>query len=257
MPSDESGRRRPSFDNDDLQPNIAMWGKKPLRFGAAYRSRLKHSRHVSVYLSANVTEILLNHTGTSVEALDVVSLSGKRFRVKAKRFVLACGGMENARLLLVSRGVQESGIGNLYDVVGRYFMGHPRAVFGKIQLSGPHKFPLLLGFLLSEGMAQVGIQFSEEMQTRGVTQSLSNPGTSIRAVGTSIPIICAYDEDLAAERILGEQVPSFRCNACAGSRAHLSHSSSRADATLCMSTGQNGEEQDRPRGDRAPPGHLL
>ena len=31
---------------------------------------------------------------------------------------------------------------------------------------GPHKFPLLLGFPLSEGMAQAGIQFSEEMQKR-------------------------------------------------------------------------------------------
>ena len=28
-----------------------------------------------------------------------MSLRGKRFRIKAKRFVLACGGLENARLL--------------------------------------------------------------------------------------------------------------------------------------------------------------
>ena len=161
-----SQQEKALFDHDDLKPNISVWAKRPLRFGAAYRSRLKHSRHVSAYLSANVTEILLNHPGTAVEALNVVSLSGKRFRIKAKRFVLACGGMENARLLLVSRGVQESGIGNQYDVVGRYFMDHPRAVFGKIKLSRPHKFPMLLGFPLAEGMAQVGIQFSEETQKR-------------------------------------------------------------------------------------------
>ena len=74
--------------------------------------------------------------------------------------------MENARLLLVSRGVQGHGIGNQYDVVGRYFMDHPRAVFGKIKLSRPYKFPMLLGFPLAEGMAQVGIQFSEETQKR-------------------------------------------------------------------------------------------
>ena len=139
MPSDESGRRKP-FAHADLKPTIAMWAKKPLRFGAAYRSQLKHSRQVSVYLNANVTEILLNASGTAVEALNVVSLRGKRFRIKAKRFVLACGGLENARLLLVSRGVQGNGIGNQYDVVGRYFMDHPRAVFGKIKLFGPHKF---------------------------------------------------------------------------------------------------------------------
>jgi choline dehydrogenase-like flavoprotein len=104
-----------------------------------------------VYLSANVTEILLNHAGTSVEALRVVSLSGKRFHIEAKRFVLACGGMENARLLLVSRSVQGHGIGNQYDVVGRYFMDHPRAVYGKVKLFRPHKFPVLLGFPLTGG----------------------------------------------------------------------------------------------------------
>jgi hypothetical protein len=45
-------------------------------------------------------------------------------------------------------------------------MDHPRAVFGKIQLSEPQKFPMLLGFPLAEGMAQVGIQFSDQTQER-------------------------------------------------------------------------------------------
>jgi hypothetical protein len=65
-----------------------------------------------MYLNANATEILLNHAGSFVETLTVATLSGKRFCVKAKRFVLACGGMENIRLLLVSQGVQGHGIGN-------------------------------------------------------------------------------------------------------------------------------------------------
>jgi choline dehydrogenase-like flavoprotein len=154
------------FDNGELRPNVSLWAKKPLRFGAAYRSRLKRSRNISVYLHANVTEILLNPGGTAVEALRVATLNGKRFSIKARRFILACGGMENARLLLVSRGVQEHGIGNRYDVVGRYFMDHPRAVFGQVKLSGQRRMPLLLGIPLAEGMAQVGIQFSEHMQMR-------------------------------------------------------------------------------------------
>jgi choline dehydrogenase-like flavoprotein len=154
------------FDHEDLKPNISLWAKKPLRFGAAYKSRLKHSRNIAVYLNANVTEILLNHAGTSVEALRAETLGGKRCRITAKRFILACGGMENARLLLVSRGVQTHGIGNQYDVVGRYFMDHPRAVFGKVKLSRPYRFPMLLGIPLAQGMAQVGIQLSEATQKR-------------------------------------------------------------------------------------------
>jgi choline dehydrogenase-like flavoprotein len=46
--------------------------------------------------------------------------------VTAECYVLAGGGIENARLLLASNGVQEAGVGNVSDTVGRYFMEHLR-----------------------------------------------------------------------------------------------------------------------------------
>ena len=46
----------------------------------------------------------------------------------ARRFVLAAGGIENARLLLASRSSHERGVGNEYDLVGRNFMEHPRCI---------------------------------------------------------------------------------------------------------------------------------
>jgi hypothetical protein len=144
-----SQAERTLFGNNDL-PTISLWAKKPLRFGAAYSSQLKRSCYISVYLNANVTVILSNPSGTSVDALRVATLSGKGFRPKAKRVVLACGSMENARLLLVPREVQGHGIGNRDDVVGRYFMDHPRAVFGKVKLYGRYKLPVLLGLPLEK-----------------------------------------------------------------------------------------------------------
>jgi choline dehydrogenase-like flavoprotein len=39
---------------------------------------------------------------------------------------MAAGGIENARLLLASRRVHHAGLGNENDLVGRYFMDHPR-----------------------------------------------------------------------------------------------------------------------------------
>jgi choline dehydrogenase-like flavoprotein len=161
-----SPTERRLFDNADLWPNISMWAKKPLRFGAVYRKQLQKSRNISLYLHANVTDIQLNHAGNRVEECTALSLSGKTLYLKAKRFVLACGGLETARLLLVSRSVQPQGIGNQFDIVGRYYMDHPRAVFGKVRLSSPQKLPLLLGMPLADGMAQVGIQCSEAVQRR-------------------------------------------------------------------------------------------
>jgi hypothetical protein len=154
------------FNNDELEPNISLWAKKPLRFGAAYKSRLKRSRNVTIYLNANVTEVMMNPAGNLVAELQFVTLSGKKARIRAKRFVLACGGLENARLLLVSRGVQPNGIGNQFDLVGRFFMDHPRTVYGKIRLSGKQRLPLLLGIPVRDGIGQLGIQLSEKVQRK-------------------------------------------------------------------------------------------
>jgi hypothetical protein len=45
--------------------------------------------------------------------------------------VLACGGIENARLLFVSNSVLKNGIGNQNDLVGRFFMEHPHITRAK------------------------------------------------------------------------------------------------------------------------------
>jgi choline dehydrogenase-like flavoprotein len=152
--------------NGDLEPTVSLWARRPLRFGAAYRAALKRSRNVSVCLNATVTELMLDRAGQSVHEARVATLGGKRLRVRSKRFVLACGGLENARLLLLSRSVQENGIGNSFDVVGRYFMDHPRAVFGTVRLDGRHAFPLVLGAALRDGLVQVGVRLSENLQRR-------------------------------------------------------------------------------------------
>jgi len=157
---------RTLFDNADLRPAVATWAKKPLRFGAAYRKQLQRSPNVRVYLNANVTDIGLNEGGTRVEHCRARSLAGRGLRVRAGRFVVACGGLETARLLLASRSVHPTGIGNQFDAVGRYYMDHPRAVFGTVRFSEPQKLPLLTGLSLAQGMAQVGIQISEAAQKR-------------------------------------------------------------------------------------------
>jgi choline dehydrogenase-like flavoprotein len=59
-----------------------------------------------------------------VSAVKVACLTGTSFRVAARAFVLATGGIENARLLLLADRVQPAGLGNGHDLVGRYFMEH-------------------------------------------------------------------------------------------------------------------------------------
>jgi choline dehydrogenase-like flavoprotein len=96
----------------------------PTRFGARYRSELREAENVHVLLHANAVELRSDAEASRVEHVEVATLPGTRFRVRARGYVLAAGGIENARLLLCSNSVQASGLANHNDRVGRFFMDH-------------------------------------------------------------------------------------------------------------------------------------
>ena len=154
------------FDDSELQPKVITWGRRPLRAQRDLAQRLAGARNLRLLLNANVTELVTNENGTHVESVAVATLTGVRFQVHAKQFVLACGGIENARLLLVSRGRQSTGIGNSHDLVGRYFMDHPRAIMGTVKLRKPLGSSTLLGVPVSDGKVQIGIGLSDQSQAR-------------------------------------------------------------------------------------------
>ncbi len=107
----------------------------PVRFGRHYRGELSAARHVRLFLHANVTEIVPDALCTRINQVRVQTLNGKRMTVAARLFVLATGGIENARLLLASSRVMTAGIGNQHDLVGRYFMDHPRMLVGRVRFA--------------------------------------------------------------------------------------------------------------------------
>ena len=118
-----------------------------------HRNELFHSDNVTVYLYASVTRFHTDESGQRVDRARVACLAGgdfvlmpfdaglqrvrvatlpeSRFWVEAKQFVVAAGGTENARLLLVSNDVHKNGLGNSHDLVGRYFMEHQHMWSGR------------------------------------------------------------------------------------------------------------------------------
>lgn len=107
----------------------------PARFGKLYRDTLKRSQRVRVFLYANATNIDTDRMGRTVSHIDVATLTDRRMKVTAKLYVLATGGIENARLLLASNKVIPNGLGNGHDLVGRFFMDHPRLLVGSIKFT--------------------------------------------------------------------------------------------------------------------------
>lgn len=100
----------------------------PTRFGERYGPELKASRHVRVLFNANVVEIVVNEAATRVTGLRLKALDGTSGLVRPHTVVLACGGIENPRLLLASNTVMQPGLGNGNDLVGRFFMEHPHTL---------------------------------------------------------------------------------------------------------------------------------
>jgi choline dehydrogenase-like flavoprotein len=113
-----------AFDPSKLETLIYRFSP-PTRFGQEYRPRLRNAPSLRCFLHANVLSIKAAASARTVARLLVGTLSGVRFEVAARRYVLAAGGIENARLLLLSNDVAAAGLGNRYDLVGRFYMDHP------------------------------------------------------------------------------------------------------------------------------------
>ncbi|QBK29532.1 FAD-dependent oxidoreductase [Roseitalea porphyridii] len=107
----------------------------PTRFADAYLGDIEKARTIRCLINANVTDIVLGESGDMVDHVTVGALSGTTATVKAKKFVLACGGIENARLLLNADSQRPAGLGNENDLVGRHFMDHLHIEASQIALS--------------------------------------------------------------------------------------------------------------------------
>lgn len=118
-------RPRPELTDADLQPRFSKWA--PFRCRNVARSlgrRCQQDPATRIFLHASVTAIDLHGDGRQVEGVQVRTLQGMAFRFRARQVVIAAGTIESTRLLLASRSVHSSGIGNHSDKLGRWFHDH-------------------------------------------------------------------------------------------------------------------------------------
>jgi len=130
------------IDFDPQQIATRFWRFDDLaeRFNSRRSHDLIKSENVSIVLHANTVDLRAAENTTSVTCLDAVTLQGRKLQVRAHHFVLACGALENARLLLASNTVETAGIGNQHDQVGRFFMEHPHGRIAHIETDDPAAF---------------------------------------------------------------------------------------------------------------------
>jgi len=135
-------RRDPALAPFDLDPNVVwtkMWQfSAPARFGQLYREEIVRAPNVHLFTHANVCELEANESAGAVDTLRIRTFDGKELRARARRYVLACSTIQNARLLLASHGRAAAGLGNGNDLVGRFFMEHLEMPSGNLVTLGAH-----------------------------------------------------------------------------------------------------------------------
>ena len=118
----------PAFANEIFHVQIQDFGRR-------YRERLERSTAIDLLLHAPVTRLRLE--GSACTAVEIRTLGGADLAIRADRFVLAAGGIENPRLLLVSAADPAGAPGNAGGLVGRYFADHAFVDPGTLVLREP------------------------------------------------------------------------------------------------------------------------
>ncbi|WP_251330106.1 GMC family oxidoreductase [Haloplanus pelagicus] len=128
LPTHSVPNARNSEPYDDATACVGYGTCKPVcPSGAKYTAE----RHVARAEAAGARVIdrapvqRLAHTDDRIEAAVYATPDGREHRQAARAVVLACGGVENVRLLLLSASdAYPDGLANSSGLVGRYFMDH-------------------------------------------------------------------------------------------------------------------------------------
>jgi choline dehydrogenase-like flavoprotein len=110
------------FDSSTIETVISLYN--PVKFGLAFAEELDAAPNMRVILYAEVTRLNLQDGGEALSTASIVTVAGNELKVKAKYFVLASGGIENPRILLLSNHQRPTGLGNHSGFVGRLFQEH-------------------------------------------------------------------------------------------------------------------------------------
>jgi len=100
-------------------------------FADKYKDHIKKSKKITLVLNTQLLHLVGDNNTTKYAKC----ISGQfKKKIKAKYFILACGGIENSRLLLWTK-VKNNGFINQKLPIGKYWMNHHHIFAGRAVLS--------------------------------------------------------------------------------------------------------------------------
>lgn len=149
-----------------LVGNAVYQQSPPTRFAEAWWEPIEASDRILCFLHANLIDIVL--ADNAVDHCLFSTLDGRTLTVEAERYVIACGGIENARILLNCNKQRPAGIGNEFGLVGRYYMDHLNCELGRIVFADENVDLTLYDHVIDAGTAalQIGLKLPFDVMRR-------------------------------------------------------------------------------------------
>jgi choline dehydrogenase-like flavoprotein len=203
-----SKKVRPPLDSRKLRSFFWQFARsrldhlKVMNFADEFRASEFHN--IRALVDATAVRLDTNEAGDAFAGVEISTINGARSYLSARICVLAAGGIENARLLLLSNHQHPAGLGNRYGVVGRYLMDHPGTrigQFGKQDIKAAD----YLGFYTVVRNRELimythGLTLSPELQAR---EQLLNCAVYV------LPEVALDDPIEALKRIIRRNSPSL------------------------------------------------
>lgn len=127
----------PGLPNGDVRTSTFERWSLPTDFGREYGARLKHSTRVQLVTGLTCSRVVVVPGQRRVDHLELRGLGGRRATVRARQYVLACGGLETTRLLMASPGPDGGSIGDHSGHLGRWYMAHMEGTVARVRFDTP------------------------------------------------------------------------------------------------------------------------
>jgi choline dehydrogenase-like flavoprotein len=126
----------PGFRDGEVRATELERWSLPTNFGRVYRRDLEQSPYLQLETGVTCTEIVPHEAPTAgprtVDHLVASRRDGSKLEVRARRYVIAAGGLGTTRLLFASRSRDPDGIGNHSGHLGRWYMAHVEVRVGTV-----------------------------------------------------------------------------------------------------------------------------
>jgi choline dehydrogenase-like flavoprotein len=155
-----------------LSLGVAKAAVPPTQLYYDHGSNIKNHKDAQVVTFAHVVDVSFSAATKKINNVIFSNPAGVKSEVHATQFIMAFGGLENARMLLHFNQKNNNQLGNQGDCVGRYFMDHPTLKGAHVYSKDPSAFSFFDGEI-TEDYKRFALNFfelnSDTLRQEGIT----------------------------------------------------------------------------------------